>query len=93
MESVDVALRQAAWVRSVVLRALSQRDHLRSDDVTLSEKTLTRDGRVCGVHFCLRGPRDVLLTAIWDTDTGALLCYDSRGVRFQTERVDAASAA
>ena len=38
-----------------------------------------------GLHFALHGPRQVLLTAVWDASTGALWCYDSRGERFAAE--------
>ncbi|MEO0530446.1 MAG: hypothetical protein AAF266_07675 [Planctomycetota bacterium] len=45
---------------------------------------IRRAGELCGLHFALRGPRDVLLTAVWDASTNTLWCYDSRGERFQT---------
>ncbi len=84
MEEVDQALQEAAQVRVVVLEMLTQRDRLRGADARMSEQPLLRGGRVCGIHFALYGPREVLLTAIWDADASTLWCYDSRGERFKT---------
>ena len=92
MEEVDRALQEAAHVRTVVLKTLTQRDRLRGDDARMSEQPLLREGRVCGIHFALYGPREVLLTAIWDADASTLWCYDSRGERFQTLPISAATA-
>lgn len=82
MESIEVALGDAAKVRDIVFATLAERDRLRQDDLSLAERPLLRDGQLCGVHFALRGPREVLLTAIWDAAAGTLWFYDSRGVRF-----------
>ena len=82
MDPIDTALTSAVRVRELVLETLAERDRLHHDSIRLSEKPLLRSGRVCGVHFALCGPRDTLLTAIWDAETATLWCYDSRGVRF-----------
>lgn len=82
MDPIETALASAARVREQVLQTLAERDRLHDDSIRLSERPLLRGGKVCGVHFALRGPRDTLLTAIWDAETATLWCYDSRGVRF-----------
>lgn len=74
-------------VRQLVFGLLSQKDNLRLDATQISEAPLERNGSLCGVYFTLRGPRQVLLTAIWDFETDTLWCYDSRGTRFHTEQL------
>lgn len=74
-------------VRQMVFGLLAQRDKLRIEAAQISEMPVKRNGCVCGLYFAMRGPRQVLLTAIWDFDTHTLWCYDSRGNRFHTERL------
>lgn len=62
--------------------ALLDKCRLRPEAARLQSRPILRDGAVCGIHFAVRGPRDVLLTAVWDAQSGTLLCYDSRGERF-----------
>lgn len=71
-------------VRAMALKTLTARGSLRLDAARLIESPLLKEGRPCGVHFMLVGPRRLLLTAIWDTDRHELWCYDSRGTRFST---------
>ncbi|MCE9551966.1 MAG: hypothetical protein K8T91_01125 [Planctomycetes bacterium] len=49
----------------------------------MSERILTRSGRPCGIYFCVHGPRQVKLSAIWETDRNTILFYGSDGERFQ----------
>ncbi len=35
----------------------------------------------CGIFFCLHGPRDVRLTAIWETERNTILFYGATGER------------
>lgn len=62
--------------------ALLEKCRLRPEAARLQSRPIFRDGTVCGIHFAVRGPRDVLLTAVWDAQSGTLWCYDSRGERF-----------
>ena len=73
---------EAERVRLVVLQILADQDRLLSDETRLTELPVFRNGQYCGIHYSLRGPRDMLLTAIWDAQTHTLWCYDSRGQRF-----------
>jgi hypothetical protein len=36
----------------------------------------------CGLQFCLRGPRNVRLAAIWVAERNVVYLYDARGTRY-----------
>ena len=72
----------AAEVAEFARATLSAKGRLRCDAAQLHTVPIRRGDEVCGLYFALRGPREVLLTAVWDASTGALWCYDSRGERF-----------
>lgn len=69
-------------VRNYVGRVLCSRDNLEFGCFAISESPLRRGGRVCGVYFCLHGPRLLRLTAIWETESNTILFYGSQGERF-----------
>lgn len=77
-----MSLEEAERVRAIVTRTLAQQDRLLHDDNLLSETPLFQGDALCGVLYSLRGPRNVLLTAIWDVRSHSLWCYDSTGKRF-----------
>ncbi|TWT99255.1 hypothetical protein Pla108_01900 [Botrimarina colliarenosi] len=72
----------AQQVADFARQTLAAKGRLYGDAAQLQCVPIRRDGELCGLHFALRGPREVLLTAVWDASTGALWCYDSRGERF-----------
>lgn len=72
-------------IRRLALDLLTGRDRIRTDETKLKELPLLREGRLCGLYFALRGPRDMLLTAIWDAQQCVLWCYDSSGRRFASQ--------
>jgi hypothetical protein len=45
----------------------------------MSERILVRNGKPCGIYFCLHGPRSVRLTAIWETERNTILFYGATG--------------
>lgn len=81
-------LADAERVRTLVLELLAKRDRLLCDRTHLVEAPVIQDGKLCGIHFTLRGPRNVLLTAIWDARSRTLWCYDSRGKRFANTEIE-----
>ena len=70
-------------IRQYISNTLSQIDLLQPDSYHLSEHLLMRNGKPCGLFFCLHGPRSVRLTAIWETDSNTILFYGSCGKRIQ----------
>lgn len=83
---------RAESIGKQVLAALSNKGRLRPEAARMQCLPIRRAGELCGLHFALRGPRDVLLTAVWDATTNLLWCYDSRGERFLQTQPDDASA-
>ena len=68
-------------LRRYVTTTLSNLELLKPERSQLTLRLLTRCGQPCGVYFCLHGPRQVKLTAIWETDANTILFYGSRGER------------
>lgn len=77
-------------IRRYITETLSNFELLIPDNFKLTQRLLTRSGMPCGVYFCLHGPREVRLTAIWETDANTILFYGSRGERVQRTRLLAA---
>ena len=69
-------------LRRYVNLTLCEQDQLELDAFEMVERILMRNGRACGIFFCLHGPRAVKLTAIWETDRNSILFYGSNGERF-----------
>ncbi|MDR3111315.1 MAG: hypothetical protein LBU65_16725 [Planctomycetaceae bacterium] len=72
------------------------RDHdLLINSFPTSESVLRRgQGAVCGIMFCLHGPRAAKFTAIWERDNNRILFYGPNGKRYgetsipETERFE-----
>lgn len=77
-------------LRTYVKNILCLHSQLDSDAFPLTERILIRAERPCGIFFCLCGPREVKLTAIWETERNTVLFYGSTGERFhKTQLVEA----
>lgn len=70
-------------LRHYVKNILCLENHLEIDAFPLTERTLIRSNRPCGVMFCLHGPRAVKLSAIWETERNTVLFYGQTGERFR----------
>ena len=68
-------------LREVIHQTLCDIGQLESSQFPLNERPLTRGGAPCGVLFSVSGPRQVTLTAVWDTMKNKLFLYDSSGNR------------
>ena len=68
-------------LRQYVAETLGKLESLRSDIFPLTEDILFRSGEPCGIYFCLHGPRQVRLGALWETDKNRILFYGSCGRR------------
>jgi hypothetical protein len=77
-------------LRSYVADTLSRLETLDPNQHPLSQVILHRSGSACGIQFCMRGPRAIQLTAIWDAKCNTILFYSSRGERVQQTRLLAA---
>ena len=74
-------------LRRYVADTLSNLELLKSDQFQLSQRILHRDGKPCGIHFCLHGPRALRLSAIWETDQNSILFYGSCGRRLHRTKL------
>ncbi len=66
-------------VRQVVQRTICEQNDLETAVAPMTERTLFRQGKSCGVLFCVKGPRSVTFTAIWDQAKNLVIYYDSVG--------------
>jgi hypothetical protein len=74
-------------LRQLIHKALCEKENLRADHFTMTEVRLTRGNGSCGLQFCLRGPRNVRLTAIWAADRNVVYLYDAIGTRYAKLRL------
>ena len=74
-------------LRRYVAEALGSLGTLKADQFELSQQMLYRAGRPCGLHFCLHGPRQLRLNAIWETDQNTVLFYGSCGRRLHRTKL------
>ena len=69
-------------LRQFIHQTLCAKENLLADQFTMTEVRLTSGSRPCGIQFCLRGPRNVRLAAIWVADRNVVYLYDARGERY-----------
>ena len=74
-------------LRQFVKETLCQSQQLEQHSFPMTERILVRNGKPCGVYFCLHGPRAVKFTAIWEMDRNRVLFYAATGARFQATRL------
>ncbi len=70
-------------LRRFVHNTLCSKENLLADQFRTTELRLTRQNELCGIQYCLHGPRSVRLAAIWAADQNALFLYDTKGKRYQ----------
>ena len=70
-------------IRTYVSRTLCQRNDFEEGVFQVTERILTKCGKLCGMFFCLHGPRSVKLTAVWETESNSIIFYGSSGEKFQ----------
>jgi len=70
-------------LRQYVNETICEHCELQLGAFPMTERALTRGGKLCGIYFCVHGPRSTKLCAIWETDRNRILFYGSRGERLQ----------
>jgi hypothetical protein len=80
-ETVD-DIRTLDDLRHFVHETLCAKENLVANEFAISELRLTRGGELCGLQFCVRGPRSVRLAAIWAAERNAVYLYDAKGQRY-----------
>lgn len=74
-------------LRLFVHRTLCEKENLLEDQFSLTEFSLSRGQKACGLQFLLHGPRSVRLGAIWASDHNMVYFYDANGVRYLKMRL------
>ncbi len=74
-------------LRKIVQEKLCEIGMLELDQFPLTERSVIKADRICGVYYCLHGPRSVKLTAIADFERLSLICYGSDGTRTAEEKL------
>jgi hypothetical protein len=75
---------------SYVNETLCHHEQLIENAFQMTQRILLRNGKPCGIYFCVHGPRSVKVTAIWETDRNTILFYGSTGERYKKTRLVAA---
>lgn len=70
-------------VRNFVRKRICELHGLVVEAFEMTERRVLRGGRICGVYFCVHGPRSVKLTAIWDNERNTAIFYGSAGQRIE----------
>jgi hypothetical protein len=68
-------------LREYVNNTMCEQYQLQIGAFCMTERTLLRSGKPCGVYFCLHGPRLTRFTAIWENERNQILFYGSQGER------------
>ena len=79
-------------LRQLVSKVLCNQSDFEEDIFRLSEKLLKKGQEICGIFFCLHGPRSVKLTAVWECRDNSIRFYGSNGEKFKTINLQAAEA-
>jgi hypothetical protein len=74
-------------LRKFVYATLCEIFQLQLGAFPITEKTLNRAGKPCGIYFCLQGPRAVRFTAIWETERNQVLFYGPNGERIMKSQM------
>ncbi len=68
-------------LRETIEQRLCELGTLEPKQFPMTQREIVRAGKLCGLYFCVHGPRSVKLTAIADLQNGTLIFYGSDGVR------------
>ena len=74
-------------LRSFIHKTLCEKENLLGDQFAMTELQVTRGGWLCALQFCLRGPRNVRLAAIWAADQNVVFLYDAAIVHYAKLRL------
>jgi hypothetical protein len=74
-------------LRRFIHETLCTKENLVADEFHISEVRLIRGRELCGLQFCVRGPRSVRLAAIWAADQNVVYLYDAKGTRYSKIRL------
>lgn len=62
--------------------ALCEKENLLENQFETFRSLLKKAEKVCGIHFALKGPRNLRLSAVWSAEQNQLYFYDAKGERY-----------
>lgn len=83
------SLKTVEDLQNYVYETLCEDNDLLIDAFPKSKRTLRRSsGEICGLIFCVHGPRTVDFTAIWEKGKNRVFFYGPTGERYRQITVD-----
>jgi histidinol phosphatase-like enzyme len=79
---------QLEHLRKLVSKVLCKQSDFEEGIFQITERMLKRGQNVCGIFFCLHGPRSVKLTAVWECEKNSIRFYGSGGEKFKIIKLD-----
>lgn len=74
-------------LRKTIEERLCELGQLVPNQFPMTQRDVVRDGKNCGIWFCVHGPRSVKLTAICDFKKNTVIYYGSDGIRKQSDQM------
>jgi hypothetical protein len=74
-------------LRQFIHQTLCEKENLLVHQFRMTEARLTCGNGPCGLQFCLHGPRNVRLVAIWVANQNVVYLYDANGARYAKLRL------
>ncbi len=81
MHVEELSITSLERLRAYVHHTICELNDLEVGYFRMTERILVRQKKPCGIYFCLHGPRNVKLIAIWEMDQQTILFYGSDGQR------------
>ena len=78
-------------LRKLVSKVLCKQSDFEEGIFKISERMLNRGQKMCGIFFCLHGPRSVKLTAVWECEENSIRFYGSNGEKFKTINLESSN--
>ncbi len=82
MKAAQHEIAEVDQVKKYVYQTLCDHERLELGAFPMTWRAVRRGACICGIYFCLHGPRSVKFTAIWDCVQNVLLFYGASGERF-----------
>ena len=90
MQAQSLSVNNLHDLRQFVHHTLCEQNELERGAFQITERILVRGENPCGIFFCLHGPRNVRLTAVWESERNTVLFYSSSGERLLKTQLTAA---
>ena len=81
MQAPSFTISNLQELRYFVHHTLCEQNELERNAFRITERILVRGKNPCGIFFYLHGPRNVRLTAVWESERNTVLFYGSSGER------------